>query len=129
PTKRRRPRNEEAPRRELLRSPSRSRFRPPFSLTFGFRLRPSSSASSYFRSVLGARGNLGAGSSPHKRSRKEKPRNLGARRWGAAASGSLGRRLGGQEACDEGEGLAPLTEPVFPPSKSPEARRWPVANS
>src|SRR5215467_7185008 len=74
------PKNEEAPRRELLRSPSRFRFRPPFSLTFGFRLRPSSSASSYSRSVLGARGNLGPPRASHKRSRKEKSRNLLARR-------------------------------------------------
>src|SRR6266571_1422622 len=49
-----------------FRSPSRSRFRPPFSLTLGFRLRPSGSASSYLRSVLGARGNLGGLGSRHK---------------------------------------------------------------
>src|SRR4051794_10570938 len=64
----------------LLCSPSRSRFRPPFSLTFGFRLRPSGSASSYLRSVLGARGNLGARRSRHKGSLKQKCRNLDARR-------------------------------------------------
>jgi hypothetical protein len=38
----------------LLRSPSRFRFRPPLSLTIGFRLLPSRSASTYLRSVLGA---------------------------------------------------------------------------
>src|SRR5438105_2083300 len=50
----------------LLRSPSRSHFRPPFSLTFGFRLWPSRPASSYVRSVLGARTNLGGGATIRK---------------------------------------------------------------
>ena len=42
----------------LFDSPSRFRFRPPHRLTFGFRLVPPGRASSYLRSVLGARGNL-----------------------------------------------------------------------
>src|SRR5438105_250753 len=42
-----------------LHSPSRFRFRPPNPLTFGFRLRPSSGASTYLRPVLGAIGTLG----------------------------------------------------------------------
>src|SRR5439155_25134814 len=42
-----------------LHSPSRFRFRPPSPLTFGFRLRPSSGASTYLRPVLGAIGRLG----------------------------------------------------------------------
>src|SRR5438552_11888474 len=37
-----------------LHSPSRSPFRPPRPLTFGFRLQPSSGASTYSDSVLGA---------------------------------------------------------------------------
>jgi hypothetical protein len=40
-------------------SPSRLRFRPLPPLTFAFRLLPSDSVSTYLRSVLGARGNLG----------------------------------------------------------------------
>src|SRR5712692_910268 len=47
------------PREEPLHSPSRSPFRPPHPLTFGFRLRPSSGASTYSGSVLGASGTLG----------------------------------------------------------------------
>src|SRR5438270_9306407 len=39
-------------------SPSRLRFRPPFPGTFALRLLPSGAASTYSRSVLGARGNL-----------------------------------------------------------------------
>ena len=39
-------------------SPSRWRFRPPLPRTFGFRLLPSGAASTYSRSVLGARRNL-----------------------------------------------------------------------
>jgi hypothetical protein len=39
-------------------SPSQFRFRPPFPLTFAFRLLPSDSVSTYSRSVLGASGNL-----------------------------------------------------------------------
>src|SRR5215831_18651574 len=39
-------------------SPSRWRFRPPPPGTFGFRLPPSGAASTYSRSVLGARGNV-----------------------------------------------------------------------
>src|SRR5438034_10861046 len=39
-------------------SPSQFRFRPPFPLTFAFRLLPSDSVSTYLRSVLGAIGNL-----------------------------------------------------------------------
>jgi hypothetical protein len=42
-------------------SPSRLRFRPLPPLTFAFRLLPSDSVSTYLRSVLGARGNLGGG--------------------------------------------------------------------
>src|SRR5437588_8267347 len=42
-----------------LHCPSRFRFRPPSPLTFGFRLRPSSGASTYLRPVLGAIGRLG----------------------------------------------------------------------
>src|SRR5262249_17898072 len=60
---------------------------------------------------------------------KRKTSQFGSSTSGGGGERSLRRRLGGQEACDEGEGLAPLTAPVFPPSKSPEARRWPVANS
>ena len=39
-------------------SPSRFRFRPPLPLTFRLRVQPSDSASTYLRSVLGARENL-----------------------------------------------------------------------
>jgi hypothetical protein len=49
--------SEEAPK-GLLDSPSRFRFRPPHRLTFGLHLVPPGMASSYSRSVLGARGNL-----------------------------------------------------------------------
>src|SRR5688572_6590165 len=48
-------------------SPSRWRFRPPSPLTFGFRLVPSKSASTYSRSVLGAVVNLLSGGGRHKR--------------------------------------------------------------
>ena len=44
--------------RDHKNSPSRFRFRPPFPLTFAFRLLPSDSVSTYLRSVLGARRNL-----------------------------------------------------------------------
>jgi hypothetical protein len=47
-------------KRDHKNSPSRLRFRPPCRLTFGFRLRPPGWASTYSRSVLGARGNLDA---------------------------------------------------------------------
>jgi hypothetical protein len=47
------------PARDQKNSPSRLRFRPPPPLTFAFRLRPSVSVSTYLRSVLGARANLG----------------------------------------------------------------------
>src|SRR5881392_3946746 len=59
-----------------IRSPSRFRFRPPNPLTFGFRLLPSVSASTYLRSVLGANRNLGEGRSLRKRSKRRKGRNL-----------------------------------------------------
>src|SRR5581483_5600398 len=49
-------------------SPSRWRFRPPLPGTFGFRLRPSGAASTYSRSVLGARANV------RRRPRSDKPR-------------------------------------------------------
>src|SRR6266545_5842916 len=54
------PEYETAPRRRPFHSPSRSRFRPPNPLTFGFRLRPPGGASTYSRPVLGAIGTLGA---------------------------------------------------------------------
>src|SRR3954468_3907856 len=66
------PEYERATRRPLFRSPSRSRFRPPAPLTFGFRLLPSLPASTYLRSVLGARRNLGEDKSFRKRSKDEK---------------------------------------------------------
>jgi hypothetical protein len=47
-----------APRGTKKNSPSRFRFRPPFPLTFAFRLLPSDSVSTYLRSVLGASRNL-----------------------------------------------------------------------
>src|SRR5205814_8117806 len=50
--------------------------RPPDPLTFGFRLLPSVPASTYFRSVLGANGNLGEVRSFRKRSKRRKERNL-----------------------------------------------------
>ena len=50
---------ERASRRRLFHSPSRSRFRPPHPLTFGFRLQPSGGASTYSRPVLDATGTLG----------------------------------------------------------------------
>src|SRR5437763_11051472 len=53
------PRNMKRPPEGPLHSPSRFRFRPPNPLTFGFRLRPSSGASTYLRPVLGAIGTLG----------------------------------------------------------------------
>lgn len=43
---------------EKKNSPSRWRFRPPDPLTVRFRVEPSSWASTYLRSVLGASGNL-----------------------------------------------------------------------
>src|SRR5919204_524743 len=49
-------------------SPSRVRFRPPSPLTFGFRLVPSETASTYSRPVLGAGGNLGPRAPERKRS-------------------------------------------------------------
>src|SRR5258705_7276816 len=52
-------------------SPSQFHFRPPFPLTFAFRLLPSDSVSTYSRSVLGAIGNLTSQASDargHKRS-------------------------------------------------------------
>src|SRR5437763_12365312 len=52
------PEHETAPRRRLFHSPSRSRFRPPRPLTFGFRLRPSRGASTSSRPVLDARGTV-----------------------------------------------------------------------
>ena len=60
----------------LLRSPSRCRFRPPLSLTLGFRLPPSRSASTYLRSVLDARWNLRARTGPRKRVANQKVRKL-----------------------------------------------------
>ena len=80
------PKNQKSARRRSFGSPSRFRFRPPFALTFGFRLRPSGSASSYLRSVLGARGNLGVRRSRHKRSRERKARNLDTPRKGRPLS-------------------------------------------
>src|SRR3954470_14850571 len=70
------PEYERATRRPLFRSPSRSRFRPPAPLTFGFRLLPSLPASTYLRSVLGAGGNLGEVKARNKRSENGKQRNL-----------------------------------------------------
>ncbi len=55
-----RPEYERASRRRLFHSPSRSRFRPPHPLTFGFRLRPPGGASIYSRPVLDASGTLGS---------------------------------------------------------------------
>jgi len=46
------------PKKGKKNSPSRLRFRPPSPGTFGFRLRPSGAASTYSRSVLGARGKV-----------------------------------------------------------------------
>ena len=60
----------------LLCSPSRCRFRPPLSLTFGLRLTPSRSASTYLRSVLGARGNLCQQTHPRKSCCEEKVRKF-----------------------------------------------------
>jgi hypothetical protein len=51
-------------------SPSRVRFRPPPPLTFGFRLLPSETASTYSRPLLGARGKLWPRGSERKRSEK-----------------------------------------------------------
>jgi hypothetical protein len=70
------PEYERATRGPLFRSPSRSRFRPPAPLTFGFRLLPSLPASTYLRSVLGARRNLGEVKAFRKRSERGKERNL-----------------------------------------------------
>jgi hypothetical protein len=53
-------------------SPSRWRFRPPNLLAFRFRVRPSGSASTYSRSVLGARGNLVGRQAPCKTYQEEK---------------------------------------------------------
>ena len=50
-----------APALDQKNSPSRFPFRPPLSMTFPLRVLPSNSASTYSGSVLGARGNLGAG--------------------------------------------------------------------
>src|SRR2546423_15561835 len=57
-------------------SPSRFPFRPPFSLTFPFRVQSSSSASTYSGSVLGARENLGGGQGPCKGAEGHRSRNL-----------------------------------------------------
>ena len=57
-------------------SPSRFPFRPPFSMTFPLRVVPSNSASTYSGSVLGARGNLGAGHGLFKVLRRDRNRNL-----------------------------------------------------
>src|SRR3954470_5629326 len=64
--------NERATREPLFRSPSRFRFRPPAPMTFGFRLLPSLPASTYLRSVLGAKRNLGEVKAVGKRSEFEK---------------------------------------------------------
>jgi hypothetical protein len=48
------------------KSPRRLRFRPPNLLAFRFRVQPPGSASTYSRSVLGARGNLEARTRPGK---------------------------------------------------------------
>jgi hypothetical protein len=45
-------------RSRTKKSPSRWRFRPPSPLAFRFRVQPPGSASTYSRSVLGARENL-----------------------------------------------------------------------
>src|SRR3954462_10733406 len=66
------PEYERATRRPLFRSPSRFRFRPPAPMTFGFRLLPSLPASTYLRSVLGAKRNLGEVKAVGKRSEFEK---------------------------------------------------------
>ena len=57
-------------------SPSRSPFRPPFSLTFPLRVLPSNSASTYSGSVLGARKNLGAPPTRIKGLKARRGRNL-----------------------------------------------------
>src|SRR4051794_19297665 len=62
--------------RDQKNSPSRSPFRPPFSLTFPLRVLPSNSASTYSGSVLGARGNLGALPTPIKGLERRRGRNL-----------------------------------------------------
>ena len=54
-------------------SPSRFRFRPPLRPTFGFRLRPPGGASTYSRSVLGARGNLDGREGGRKGLRRRSP--------------------------------------------------------
>src|SRR3954464_4803391 len=66
------PEYERATREPLFRSPSRFRFRPPAPMTFGFRLLPSLPASTYLRSVLGAKRNLGEVKAVGKRSEFEK---------------------------------------------------------
>src|SRR5690349_4454429 len=77
----------------LLCSPSRSRFRPPLSLTLGFRLTPSRSASTYLRSVLGARGNLWPGTCPRKRPANEKVRKFDTVLSARQSSSRLSARL------------------------------------
>jgi hypothetical protein len=59
-----------------INSPSRWRFRPPTPLTFRFRVVPSKSDSTYFRSVLGAVVNLLGGQARGNRSRRRKRCNL-----------------------------------------------------
>src|SRR5436309_2020782 len=92
--------HETVARRPPFRSPSRFRFRSPIPLTFGFRLLPSIPASTYLRSVLGARRNLGDLPSPRKSFRTRKDRYLHqlinphfhsdpCSLWKAAAAGSL----------------------------------------
>jgi hypothetical protein len=56
--------------RDQKNSPSRFRFRPPLPLTFPFRVLPSDSASTYLRSVLGARRRL-TGATGRSRDRKK----------------------------------------------------------
>jgi len=65
-----------APPSRTISSPSRFPFRPPLSLTFPFRVLPSSSASTYSGPVLGARRNLGGRQAPCKRSGTRRSRNL-----------------------------------------------------
>ena len=87
----------------LLHSPSRFRFRPPLRLTFGFRLLPPGEASSYLRSVLGARGKVVGLGGRDKASKNKK----GA----ICALGFLAGRRGGGQVSRRSHGAHCVGEP------------------
>jgi hypothetical protein len=61
------------PARDQKNSPSRFRFRPPFPLTFPFRVLPSDSVSTYLRSVLGASSTITGGTRGSRGRKRTRP--------------------------------------------------------